>query len=210
MMPEHSLQEPGRRVSFEAGLLYFSFITETDRHSQEGQRSSSLEGGYQVPRRSPRCQSLAKDSAKPPIPPKPSGPRKRARSSSAAVQEPPPLCSRCDPLSSLPLWSCSKITRSKVKRGRPLGESSKALKKRLDSIRIDPETIHGHPPPWYVTACSSVVVLMSGLYRRGASTPKAKTSENGKLEKKKSTASVEKKKFFKNKIAVALFRPLPW
>lgn len=64
----------------------------------------------------------------------------------------PRLCSWCDLLSSLLLWSCAKITRSKGKWDQALTESRKALKKRLNSTCIDPETIRGHAPRRYVTS----------------------------------------------------------
>lgn len=154
---EHSLQG---RYSFEAGLHSFSLFREGQRTLQERQCSSNLQEGCKVRPVSPG--RLKEGYAKPPIPPKPSGflsHQKRIQRSSAAsaTSEPSSLCSRCDPLSSLPLWSCAKITRSTGKRGRPIGESTKALKKRLDSVRIDPETIHGHPAPQYVPSCSFVV-----------------------------------------------------
>ncbi|KAF8553059.1 hypothetical protein OG21DRAFT_1485711 [Imleria badia] len=189
---EYSIETPGRRFSF-----------------GERQRSSVLEEGHEVQPVSPRCHPLVKDwRAKPPIPPKSSGfhlHRKRIQPSTAAVQEPSSLCSRCDPLSSLPLWSCAKITRSKGKQGRPLGESTKALKKRLDSVRIDPETIHGHPPPRRGEKLPSIPSINESR--------KTKTSKTGKLEKTRSKATaqnVEKQKIFKSKNAISLFRPLPW
>ena len=169
---------------------------EANKHLQEPRHSSELEEGCEIRSASPRCHAPTReDSVKPPIPPKLLGlclDRKRNQPSSATIQEPSSLCSRCDPLSSLPLWSCAKITRSKGKRGRPLGESTKALKKRLDSIRIDPETIHGHPTPQYVTVSRrSSSLEISDFYRSSEKLPfipsiektrKAKTSKTGKLE----------------------------
>ncbi|KAG9312522.1 hypothetical protein JVU11DRAFT_6917 [Chiua virens] len=114
------------------------------------QRSSNLEDG-ETPSIPPRVCSTTSDHIKPPIPPKPPGFRihRRARQletlenlSSTIVEEPSSTYSHPDSFSSFSLWSCSKITRSKRKRGRPLRESIKSLEKRFDSVCIDTETIH--------------------------------------------------------------------
>ncbi|KIJ19402.1 hypothetical protein PAXINDRAFT_7888 [Paxillus involutus ATCC 200175] len=75
--------------------------------------------------------------AKPPIPPKPLGLRlyrQNIQPALTAVPESRNACPRRESLSSVPLWSCAKITRSKEKRATRRKESKKAIKKRLDSI----------------------------------------------------------------------------
>lgn len=149
--PSHSFEgRPSAKVDFS----YFPFVMKAYGHLQRLNSPSDLEGICENQPVSLRREVLAReDYSKPAIPPKPPGlrlHRKKTQLSSAAIQEPSSLCSRCDPSSSLPLWSCAKITRSKGKQGRALNGSTKALKKRLDSISIHPETIHGHPPQRYV------------------------------------------------------------
>lgn len=143
-----------RRLSFKVDFFCFSFVMEANDHLQQRHRSSDLEKTRENRPLYPRWEvPTREDPPKLPLPPKPPSfrlHRKRIQLSSATIQDPLSLCSRCDRSSSLPLWSCAKITRSKGKQGRALNESTKALKKRLDSIHIDPETIDGHPPKRYV------------------------------------------------------------
>ncbi|KAN0078135.1 hypothetical protein V8E55_010192 [Tylopilus felleus] len=190
-----------------------SSLYSTSEHSLQGrysfeerQCSSNLQEGCKVRPVSPG--RLKEGYAKPPIPPKPSGflsHQKRIQRSSAAsaTSEPSSLCSRCDPLSSLPLWSCAKITRSTGKRGRPIGESTKALKKRLDSVRIDPETIHGHPAPQDDEKRPSILSINAS--RRAKVWNCRKREKN--VPKPTAMRHTEKQKIPQNKIGRIFWRP---
>ncbi|KIJ69525.1 hypothetical protein HYDPIDRAFT_165043 [Hydnomerulius pinastri MD-312] len=99
------------------------------------------------PPSSPSPKDPQDATAKPAIPPKPAGlrmPRAFIQPSTTAhtqnpLQEPPRLRTQRDPLSSIPLWSCAKITRSQEKRAARRMEERKTDKKRfLDPVRKVP------------------------------------------------------------------------